>query len=188
VPVTAAALLAARPLLPEPIAAPLRTEPFGWAPAFSTWSTVARFAVPALLLAAIAAVPALRREQRAHSWAWLLLPVCWFAPLTLVLGLALLVNAAGLATGEGTATLGWTVTEAAIKAGLLAVAAVLALVARDARPAIAVLALTTPELAWPLQGAGLSVAAAAYRLVVALVLALLAWAAVRAYRLQQARL
>ena len=100
------ALAAARPLLP-PVSLPW------WLPGYGDWSMVARYAVPAVVLAVLA-WPRMGRP-RARSWWWLLLPAAAALPL------------------EAQA---WVLTQASLEVGLLLVVLVVTVGALDPRPAI----------------------------------------------------
>ena len=103
------ALAAARPLLPQ---VSLPSLPW-WLPGYGDWSMVARYAVPAVVLAVLA-WPRMGRP-RARSWWWLLLPASAALPL------------------EGQA---WALTQASLEVGLLLVVLVVTVGALDPRPAI----------------------------------------------------
>jgi hypothetical protein len=113
-----AALATARPLLP-PVGLPW------WLPGYGDWSAVARYAVPAAVLAALAWPRAGRLRPR--SWWWLLLPVAQlaFSPVEQPWAIAV---------------------KACLEAGLLVALLVIAVGALDPRPAVAVAVFLTPGL------------------------------------------
>jgi hypothetical protein len=113
-----AALAAARPLLP-PVSLPW------WLPGYGDWSVVARYAVPAVVLAVLA-WPRVGRLQ-AWSWWWLLLPAAAALPLE----------------GEG-----WALVQAGLEVGLLLVVLVVAVGALDPRPAIGAAVYLAPGLVY----------------------------------------
>jgi hypothetical protein len=113
---TVAALAAARPLLPQ-VALPW------WLPGYGDWSMVARYAVPAAVLAVLA-WPRMGRP-RARSWWWLLLAAAAMLPL------------AGPA---------WALAQAGLEVGLLLVVLVVAIAAVDPRPAIGAAVYLAPGL------------------------------------------
>ena len=113
---TVTALAAARPLLPQ---VPL---PW-WLPGYGDWSVVARYGVPAAVLAVLA-WPRIGRP-RARSWWWLLLPAAAMLPL------------------EGDA---WALVQAGLEVGLLLVVLVVAVGALDPRPAIGAAVYLVPGL------------------------------------------
>jgi hypothetical protein len=117
-----AALAAARPLLPH-VSLPW------WLPGYGEWSMVARYAVPAVVLAVLA-WPRVGR-LRARSWWWLLLPAAAALPLA----------------GEG-----WTLTQAGLEVGLLLVVLVVAVGALDPRPAIGAAVYLVPDLVYVVEG------------------------------------
>jgi hypothetical protein len=112
----AAALAAARPLLPQ-VALPW------WLPGYGDWSVVARYAVPVIVLAVLA-WPRVGRP-RARSWWWLLLPAVATLPL------------------EGDT---WALAQAGLEVGVLLVVLVVAVGALDPRPAIGAAVYLAPGL------------------------------------------
>jgi hypothetical protein len=113
-----AALVAARPLLP-PVGLPW------WLPGYGDWSAVARYAVPAAFLAALAWPNAGRLRPR--SWWWLLLPAAQLAFLPVEQS--------------------WAVTvKAGLEAGFLVALLMIAVGALDPRPAVALAVFLTPGL------------------------------------------
>jgi hypothetical protein len=115
------ALAAARPLLP-PVSLPW------WLPGYGDWSIVARYAVPAAVLAVLA-WPRMGRP-RARSWWWLLLPAAAALPL------------------EGQA---WALAQAGLEVGLLLVVLVVAVGALDPRPAIGAAVYLAPGLVYAVE-------------------------------------
>jgi hypothetical protein len=113
---TVTALAAARPLLPQ-VSLPW------WLPGYGDWSVVARYAIPAAVLA-ILAWPRIGRPQ-ARSWWWLLLPAAAMLPLA----------------GDG-----WALAQAGLEVGLLLVVLVVAVAALDPRPAVGAAVYLTPGL------------------------------------------
>lgn len=113
---TITALAAARPLLPQ-VALPW------WLPGYGDWSVVARYAVPAAVLALLA-WPGVGRP-RAWSWWWLLWPAAAMLPLA----------------GDA-----WALAQAALEVGLLSVVLVVAVAALDPRPAIGAAVYLVPGL------------------------------------------
>jgi hypothetical protein len=113
---TVAALAAARPLLPQ-VSLPW------WLPGYGDWSVVARYAVPAAILAVLA-WPRIG-SPRPRSWWWLVLPAAAALPL------------------EGDA---WALAQAGLEIGLLLVVLVVAVGALDPRPAIGAAVYLTPGL------------------------------------------
>ena len=118
---TVAALAAARPLLP-PVALPW------WLPGYGDWSAVARYAVPAVVLAVL--VWPKVGSLRARSWWWLLLPAAAALPL------------------QGDT---WAVAQAGLEIGLLLVVLVVAVAARDPRPAIGAAVYLAPGLLYAVE-------------------------------------
>jgi hypothetical protein len=116
----AAALIVARPLLPLP--ATDLPWPW-WLPGYGDWSAVARYALPALLLAVLARPGAAR--LRPHSWWWLLLP------------------AAQLAVPASEA---WRLVEAGAQVALALAVLLVTLGLRDPRPAVAAAVYLSPGL------------------------------------------
>jgi hypothetical protein len=116
----AAALIVARPLLP------LSTIDLPWPwwlPGYGDWSAVARYALPALLLAVLARPGAAR--LRPHSWWWLLFPALQLAvPASERLRLA----------------------EAGIQVALALAVLLVTVGLRDPRPAVAAAVYLTPGL------------------------------------------
>ena len=140
-----AAIAAARPLLPA-VGLPW------WLPGYGDWSAVARYAVPAAVLATIA----WSRDSRlrARSWWWLLLPVALAYPLPVDQPWVIAVKA-GLEVGLVVAVLG------------------VAVAARDPRPAVALAVFLTPGLflaAEEAAEAAMSLPALAYWTAVALLI------------------
>lgn len=115
---TVTALAAARPLLP-PVALPW------WLPGYGDWSVVARYAVPAVVLAVLA-WPRMGRPQP-RSWWWLLLPAAAALPL------------------EGEV---WALVQAGLEVGLLLVVLGVAVAALDPRPAIGAAVYLAPGLVY----------------------------------------
>jgi hypothetical protein len=115
---TVTALAAARPLLP-PVSLPW------WLPGYGDWSVVARYAVPAAVLAVLA-WPRMGRP-RARSWWWLLLPAVALLPR------------AGPA---------WALAQAGLEVGLLLVVLGFAVAALDPRPAIGAAVYLAPGLVY----------------------------------------
>jgi hypothetical protein len=158
---TVAALAAARPLLP-PVSLPW------WLPGYGDWSMVARYAVPAVVLAALA-WPGMGR-QRARSWWWLVLPAAAALPL------------AGQA---------WALAQAGLEVGLLLVVPVVTIAALDPRPAIGAAVYLTPGLLYAAEatitGAPSTLALAHWAMLAALMVALaaVAWRAGRRQRRQR---
>lgn len=113
---TVAALAAARPLLPQ-VSLPW------WLPGYGDWSVVARYAVPALVLAVLA-WPRIG-SARPRSWWWLILPAAAALPL------------------EGDP---WALAQAGLEIGLLLVVLVVAVGALDPRPAIGAAVYLAPGL------------------------------------------
>lgn len=113
---TITALAAARPLLP-PVPLPW------WLPGYGDWSVVARYGVPAAVLAVLA-WPSIGRPQ-ARSWWWLVLPAAAVLPL------------------EGQA---WALAQAGLEVGLLLVVLVVSVAALDPRPAIGAAVYLVPGL------------------------------------------
>jgi hypothetical protein len=154
------ALAASRPLLPQ-VSLPW------WLPGYGDWSMVARYAVPAVVLAALA-WPRMGR-QRARSWWWLLLPAA--AALSL--------------KGDG-----WALAQAGLEVGLLLVVLVVAVGALDPRPAIGAAVYLTPGLVYAAEATitgAPSTLALGYWAVLAALMAVLAVVAWRARRHQQFR-
>lgn len=112
----AAALAAARPLL-------LHVGLPWWLPGYGDWSAVARYAVPAAVLA-VFAWPSVFRP-RARSWWWLVVPAVAALPL------------------EGDA---WALAQAGLQVGLLLAVLVVAVAALDPRPAIGAAVYLAPGL------------------------------------------
>lgn len=112
-----AALVAARPLLP-PVELPW------WLPGYGDWSAVARYALPAAVLAALAWPGDARLRPR--SWWWLLLPAAQVA----------------LPPLEGA----WAVAKAGLEAGIVVGVLLVAVAAVDPRPALAVVVYLAPGL------------------------------------------
>ena len=108
------ALAAARPLLPQ-VSLPW------WLPGYGDWSVVARYGVPAVVLAVLA-WPRMGRP-RPRSWWWLVLPAAAMLPLT----------------GDA-----WALAQAALEVGLLLVVLVVTVAALDPRPAIAAAVYLAP--------------------------------------------
>jgi hypothetical protein len=113
---TVAALAVARPLLPQ-VALPW------WLPGYGDWSVVARYAVPAAVLAVLA-WPRIG-SPRPRSWWWLVLPAAAALPL------------------EGDP---WALVQAGLEIGLLLVVLVVAVGALDPRPAIGAAVYLAPGL------------------------------------------
>jgi hypothetical protein len=113
---TVTALAAARPLLPQ-VSLPW------WLPGYGDWSVVARYAVPAVVLAVLA-WPRVGRLQ-ARSWWWLVLPAAAMLPRA----------------GDG-----WPLAQAGLEVGLLLVVLVVAVAALDPRPAIGAAVYLAPGL------------------------------------------
>jgi len=111
-----AGLAVARPLLPQ-VALPW------WLPGYGDWSAVARYAVPAVVLAVLA-WPRVGRLH-ARSWWWLVLPAVAALPL------------------EGDAL---SFAKAGLEVGLLLVVLVVVVGALDLRPAIAAAVYLAPGL------------------------------------------
>jgi hypothetical protein len=118
---TVTALAAARPLLP-PVTLPW------WLPGYGDWSVVARYGVPAAVLAVLA-WPSIGRLQ-ARSWWWLLLPAAAMLPLA----------------GDA-----WALAQAALEVGLLLVVLVVAVAALDPRPAIGAAVYLAPGLVYAVE-------------------------------------
>lgn len=118
---TVTALAAARPLLPS-VSLPW------WLPGYGDWSVVARYAVPAAVLAVLA-WPSVGRPP-ARSWWWLLLPAAAMLPL------------------EGDA---WALVQAGLEVGLLLVMLVVAVAALDPRPAIGAAVYLAPGLVYAVE-------------------------------------
>ena len=129
---------------------------------------VARYAVPTVVLAALA-WPRMGR-QRARSWWWLLLPAAAALPL------------------EGQA---WALAQAGLEVGLLLVVLVVAVGALDPRPAIGAAVYLTPGLLYAAEatitGAPSTLALAHWAVLAALMAALaaVAWRIVRQQRRQR---
>jgi hypothetical protein len=158
---TVTALAAARPLLP-PVALPW------WLPGYGDWSMVARYAVPALVLAVLA-WPSIGRP-RAWSWWWLLGPAAAALPLA----------------GQP-----WALAQAGLEVGLLLVVLVVAVAALDPRPAIGAAVYLAPGLAYAVEetittGVPRTLALAYWAVLAAFMVALTA-AAWRIGRLQRRR-
>lgn len=115
---TVAALAAARPLLPQ-VSLPW------WLPGYGDWSVVARYSVPATVLAVLAWSRVGR--PRSWSWWWLVLPAAAALPL------------------EGDP---WAVAQAGLQVGLLLVVLVVAVGALDPRPAIGAAVYLAPGLVY----------------------------------------
>jgi hypothetical protein len=113
---TVAAGAAVRPLLPQ-VALPW------WLPGYGDWSMIARYAVPAAVLAVLVWPRAGRLRQR--SWWWLLLPAAAALPL------------------EGDI---WALAQAGLEIGLLLVVLVVAVAVLDPRPAIGAAVYLAPGL------------------------------------------
>jgi hypothetical protein len=155
---TVTALAAARPLLP-PVSLPW------WLPGYGDWSVVARYAVPAAVLAVLA-WPSVGRPP-ARSWWWLLLPAAAMLPL------------------EGDA---WALVQAGLEVGPLLVVLVVAVAALDPRPAIGAAVYLAPGLVYAVEetittGAPSTLALGHWAVVAALMVGFAA-AAWRARRLQ----
>jgi hypothetical protein len=119
---TAAALVVARPVL----ALSFGLHSFGlpwWLPGYGDWSAVARYALPALLLAVLARPGAAR--LRPHSWWWLLLPVVQLAV-------------------PPSST--WRLAEAGVQVALALGVLLVTVGLRDPRPAVAAAVYLTPGL------------------------------------------
>ena len=114
----AAALVVARPLLPLPA-----IDTPWWLPGYGDWSAVARYAVPALLLAMLARPGA--ASLRPHSWWWLLLPA---VQLTVPVSET------------------WRLAEAGVQIALALGVLVVTVGLRDPRPAVAAAVYLTPGL------------------------------------------
>jgi hypothetical protein len=154
------ALAAARPLL-APVALPW------WLPGYGDWSMVARYAVPAAVLAVLT-WPRIGRPQ-ARSWWWLLLPAAAALPL------------------EGQA---WALAQAGLEVGLLLVVLVVTVGALDPRPAIGAAVYLTPGLVYAAEATitgAPSTLALGYWAVLAALMAALAAAAWRIGRRRQLR-
>ena len=155
---TVTALAAARPLLPQ-VSLPW------WLPGYGDWSVVARYAVPAVVLAVLA-WPRVGRP-RARSWWWLLLPAAAALPL------------AGPA---------WALAQAGLEVGLLLIVLVVAVGALDPRPAIGAAVYLAPGLLYAAEesitASAPSTLALGYWAVLAALMVALAAAAWRARRLQ----
>ena len=115
---TVAALAAARPLLPQ-VALPW------WLPGYGDWWVVARYGVPAAVLAVLA-WPRID-SPRPRSWWWLLVPAAAALPL------------------EGDT---WALAQTSLEIGLLLVVLVVAVGALDPRPAIGAAVYLTPGLVY----------------------------------------
>jgi hypothetical protein len=113
---TVAALAVARPLLPQ-VSLPW------WLPGYGDWSVVARYGVPAAVLAVLA-WPRIG-SPRPRSWWWLVLPAAAALPL------------------EGDP---WAMAQAGLEIGLLLVVLVVAVGALDPRPAIGAAVYLAPGL------------------------------------------
>ena len=116
----AAALIVARPLLP------LSTSDLPWPwwlPGYGDWSAVARYALPALLLAMLArpGAPGLRP----HAWWWLLLPAVQLA----------------VPVSET-----WRLAEAGVQVALALAVLLVTVGLRDPRPSVAAAVYLTPGL------------------------------------------
>ena len=118
---TVTALAAARPLLPQ-VSLPW------WLTGYGDWPVVARYAVPAVVLAVLS-WPRVGRA-RARSWWWLVLPAAAMLPL------------------EGDA---WTLAQAGLEIGLLLVVLVVAVGALDPRPAIGAAVYLAPGLVYAVE-------------------------------------
>jgi hypothetical protein len=118
---TVAALAAARPLLP-PVSLPW------WLPGYGDWSMVARYAVPAVVLAVLT-WPGMGRP-RARSWWWLVLPAAAALPRA----------------GDG-----WALAQAGLEVGLLLVVLVVTIAALDPRPAIGAAVYLAPGLLYAVE-------------------------------------
>jgi hypothetical protein len=155
---TVAALAAARPLLPQ-VSLPW------WLPGYGDWSMVARYAVPAAVLAALAWSRVGR--PRAWSWWWLVLPAAAALPL------------------EGNP---WALAQAVLQVGLLLVVLVVAVGAFDPRPAIGAAVYLAPGLVYAAEEAmtaGVpSTLALGYWVVLAALMVVLVAAAWRSRRYQ----
>jgi hypothetical protein len=156
-----AALAAARPLLPQ-VSLPW------WLPGYGDWSMVARYAVPAAVLAVLAWPGVGRRPAR--SWWWLLLPA---------------------ATALSLAGDPWALAQAGLEIGVLLVVLVVAVAARDPRPAIGAAVYLVSGLLFAVEekvttGAPSTLALSHWAVLAALLVALAA-AAWRARRLQLAQ-
>jgi hypothetical protein len=153
---TVTALAAARPLLP-PVSLPW------WLPGYGDWSMIARYAVPAAVLAVLA-WPRMGRPQ-ARSWWWLLLPAVAALPLA----------------GQV-----WALAQAGLEVGLLLVVLVVAVGALDPRPAIGAAVYLVPGLLYAVEetitaGAPSTLALGYWAVLAALMVALavVAWRAGR---------
>jgi hypothetical protein len=150
------ALAAARPLLPQ------ASLPW-WLPGYGDWSMVARYAVPAAVLAVLA-WPRMGRPRARSRW-WLLLPAAAALPL------------------EGQA---WALAQAGLEVGLLLVVLVVAVGALDPRPAIGAAVYLVPGLLYAVEesitaGAPSTLALGSWAVLAALMvgLAVVAWRAGR---------
>jgi hypothetical protein len=114
---TAAALVVARPVLG------LSFGLFWWLPGYGDWSAVARYALPALLLAVLARPGAARLRPR--SWWWLLVPAVQLAV-------------------PPSAT--WRLAEAGVQVALALAVLLVTVGLRDPRPAVAAAVYLTPGL------------------------------------------
>jgi hypothetical protein len=135
-----------------------------WLPGYGDWSMVARYAVPAAVLVVLAWPGVGRRPAR--SWWWLLLPA-----------------AALPFAGDP-----WALAQAGLEIGVLLVVLVVAVAARDPRPAIGAAVYLVPGLFFAVEervtaGAPSTLALRHWAVVTALLVALAA-AAWRARRLQ----
>jgi hypothetical protein len=154
----AAALAAARPLLPH-VGLPW------WLPGYGDWSAVARYAVPAAILAVLA-WPSVFRPRARSCW-WLVLPAVAALPL------------------EGDA---WALAQAGLQVGLLLAGLVVAVAALDPRPAIGAAVYLAPGLLYAaeesLTAGAPSTLALGYWAVLAALMVVLAAAAWRIRRQQ----
>ncbi len=115
---TVTALAAARPLLPQ--------VPLPWGlPGYGDWSVVARYAVPAAVLAVLAWPRDGRPRPR--SWWWLVLPAAAALPRA----------------GDA-----WALAQACLEVGLLLVVLVVAVGALDPRPAIGAAVYLAPGMVY----------------------------------------
>jgi hypothetical protein len=158
---TLTALAAARPLLPQ-VSLPW------WLPGYGDWSAVARYAVPAVVLAVLA-WPRVGRPP-ARSWWWLLLPAAATLPLA----------------GDT-----WALAQAGLEVALLLGVLVVAVGALDPRPAVGAAVYLAPGLLYAAEesiAAGApSTLASGYWAVLAALMVALAAAAWRIRRLQLTR-